>query len=64
MKTFEEVRQAYIKRYPNLANVKYGKNWKWHFSSNALRLEVPEGVTVQEVLELAKISNHEESNLK
>lgn len=51
---FKEIYRKYIKRYPHLANIRYG-NWKRKFAQNALMVAVPEDVTGAELHELSKM---------
>ena len=64
MKTFEEIRKCYIKRYPNshFENYKYG-NYKKAFADTVLKLEAQEGVPAKEIQELGKLSAGLESEL-
>lgn len=50
MKTYEEIREIYLKRYPHLAYCTSSKN----FAQNALRLAAPAGITPMDTWNLAK----------
>lgn len=53
MKTYEEIRAIYLKRYPHLAYCASDKN----FAQNALRLAAPAGITPMDTWNLAEVAN-------
>ena len=54
-RTFEEIRELYIKAYPHLANIKYGA-WEKGFCRAALSLRAPKDVTLADTMKLAKMA--------
>lgn len=53
MKTLEEIRTIYIKRFPHLAHTKSIK----HFAQAALMLVAPDGITASDLMKLAQTAN-------
>ena len=54
-KTFEEIREIYIKTYPHLENIKCGA-WQKGFCRAALSLRAPKDVSIQDTFLLAKMA--------
>ena len=50
MKTYEEIRQIYIKRYPHLSTLKQPRD----FARAALNLAAPQGITPNDTWLLSK----------
>ena len=53
MKTYNEIRDIYLTRYPHLVWCTTDKN----FAQNALRLAAPAGITPMDTWNLAKVAN-------
>lgn len=53
MKTYEEIRTIYLKRYPHLTHCTSDKS----FAQNALRLAAPTGITPVDTWALAEVAN-------
>ena len=53
MKTYEEIKSIYIKRYPHLSWLKTDKA----FANAALMLESPAGISLSDLWNLATIAN-------
>lgn len=56
MKTFAEIRAAYVKAYPHLDSIRHGGNPAKAFAQAATILAAPAGVTPSEVNALCKLS--------
>ena len=56
MKTFDEIREIYVAKYPYLAKVRYGREKK-SFANVALMLGAPKGVTANDLWKLTQIAN-------